>query len=257
MESIITLTTDFGLKDAYSGAMKGAILSVNPQARITEITHLVPPGNILEGAFILRDACPFFPPGTIHVCVVDPGVGGSRRPILVEAGGYLFIGPDNGVFSVVTGGKALRVIELTNRKYFRTEVSNTFHGRDIFGPVAARLSLGAPQEEFGPEVQGMAGLDLPLPEKKEGRVTGQAIYIDSFGNIITNIEKADLAGKAIEVEIKGRTIKGLSNTYSSVASGSLLALISSSGHLEIAVNSGSAAAALGVAAGERVKVSSE
>lgn len=255
MESIITLTTDFGLKDAYQGVMKGVILGINPYVRIVDITHLIPPGDILECAYVLRDACKFFPDNTIHVAVVDPGVGGNRKPILIETGRHFFIGPDNGVFSLAADKKEIRrVIELKNREYFLKETSNTFHGRDIFAPVAGHLSLGADPEEFGDEIPGAHSIEFPAPEKKGDAIIGSIVRADSFGNLITDIRKADVAGTACEVEVKGRTIGSISKTYSSVAKGELLALIGSSKFLEIAVNGGSASAVLGAAPGDRVVV---
>lgn len=255
MDGIITLTTDFGLKDAYQGVMKGVILGINPYVRIVDVTHLISPGNILECAYVLRDACNFFPCGAIHVGVVDPGVGGRRKPILIETGRHFFIGPDNGIFSLAADKKDIRrVIELKNREYFLKETSNTFHGRDIFAPVAGHLSLGADPEEFGDEIEAAISIEVPVPEKKGSAITGSIVHADSFGNLITDIRKEDVAEAACEVEVRGRTIGSISKTYSSVGKGGLLALISSSNFLEIAVNGGSASAVLGAAPGDRVVV---
>lgn len=254
---IITLTTDFGLKDPYQGAMKGAILSVNPKARIFDITHLVSAGGIIEGALIMSAACRFFPAGTIHVGVVDPGVGGFRRAILVETERYVFVGPDNGLLSLALEGENIkRAIELTDKRYFLSEVSNTFHGRDIFGPVAAHLTLGVSPALFGPPFERPASVSLPQPSVRGGVVNGVVIYADSFGNLITNI-KRDLLGRGredAEVSVKGAVIKGIKKTYSSAPEGALVALFGSSGFLEIAVNNGSAAAKLGAAAQDGVTV---
>lgn len=257
MNRLITLTTDFGLKDPYQGAMKGAILSVNPEARVVDITHLVAPGNITEGAFILLGACGYFPERTIHVGVVDPGVGGERKPILIETERYFFVGPDNGLFSLIARNEKIkRAIELKNTDYFLESVSSTFHGRDIFGPVAAHLSMGVEPRLFGPELKKIMALeDLPKPEKEDGLIKGEVIYIDSFGNLITNIRKEDIMAyhaSGIEVSIRDHTMKGLKKTYSLVDKGSPVALLSSSDHLEIAVNSGMAAQVLRAKVGDSV-----
>lgn len=256
MRPIITLTTDFGLKDPYQGAMKGAILSINPEVRFVDITHQVRPGNIVEGAFIFFEAYKYFPAGAIHIGVVDPGVGGSRRPVLVQTERFFFIGPDNGIFGLaVKNEKVKKIVHLKEARYFRQEVSNTFHGRDIFGPVAAHLSLGVNPASFGPEVVSAFDIAFPEPVEKDGAVTGEVVYVDSFGNLITNIEAVHLAAyKGVEVSIKGRVIKGLTRTYSAARTDAPIALIGSSGHLEVALNSESAANILGVDTGERVAV---
>lgn len=256
MERIITLTTDFGLKDPYQGAMKGSILSINPDAKITDITHLVPPGAIFEGAFILKEAYSFFPNGTIHVAVVDPGVGGERKPILVETENYFFVGPDNGLLSLALDREKIqRVVLLEEKKYFRNSVSSTFHGRDIFGPVAAHLSMGSDAALFGPAMKEAKRIEMPPPRKTDSAISGKVIYIDSFGNLITNIRSGDVAdGSFVVVEVKGLTLNGLKKTYSSVETGLPLALIGSTNFLEIAVNGGMASKALNIAVGEEVVV---
>lgn len=257
MERIITLTTDFGLKDPYQGAMKGSILSVNPAAVIVDITHLVTPGDINEGALVLRDAYAYYPAGTIHVGVIDPGVGGDRRPILIETERHIFVGPDNGLFTLaIEREKVLRVIRLTNKIFFLKTVSSTFHGRDIFGPAAAHLSLGVDPAEFGERIGEMTKLRARAARREGEAIAGEVVYIDSFGNLITNIEKEEIAGYegAPEVVIKGLCLEGITKTYSGVSEGAVAALIGSSGRLEIAVNSGSASKVLGVGVGERVIV---
>lgn len=261
--AIITLTTDFGLKDPYLGAMKGAMLSINPKATIADISHLITPGNILEGAFVLAGAYSYFPDGAVHVGVADPGVGGGRRPILIETERYLFVGPDNGLLSLaVEREKVRRVVRLTEKKYFLKEVSSTFHGRDIFGPVAAHLTLGVSPGAFGdPLKEGPVSIGIPRPSVRNGVVKGTVIYVDSFGNLITNIKAGDLTAglgpgykDRLEAEIKGFAIQGLSKTYSAVAKGAAAAIIGSSNHMEIAVNQGKASEVLGAQAGEGVIV---
>ncbi|MBI5492500.1 MAG: SAM-dependent chlorinase/fluorinase [Deltaproteobacteria bacterium] len=254
MARIITLTTDFGLRDPYQGAMKGAILSINPEAGLIDITHLIAPGNILEGAFVLFESCGFFPRGTIHLGVVDPGVGGERRPILLETEDCIFVGPDNGLFSIAAKGKVRRVIHLTKKEYFRSEVSSTFHGRDIFGPVAAHLSLGADPGVLGEETGSFNEVELPATEKRGGAIYGAVIYIDSFGNLITNISKVDALGLGgvLEAEINGFSISGLKRTYCDVKKGAPVMLIGSSDFLEIAVSSGRASTELKAKVGDKV-----
>lgn len=257
MGRIITLTTDFGLKDPYVGAMKGAMLSVDPSIAIVDISHQVTPGNIVEGALILLDACRFFPKGTVHVGVVDPGVGSARKPMLVEAGDYIFVGPDNGLLSLAARACGLtRAIELADAGFFRPGVSRTFHGRDIFGPVAALLASGADPGRFGPELDEVVSLEIPAPQSGEGFVSGEVVYADSFGNLMTNIGKDDLAsvGDGCEVSIAGATLSGIKKTYSDSPEGAVLALFGSSGRLEVAVNSGSAAVVLKAGVGAKVEV---
>lgn len=257
MDRIVTLTTDFGLKDPYVGAMKGAMLSVVRDISIIDITHLIGQGKILEGAFIMLEACRYFPKGTVHVGVVDPGVGSERKPILVETDDYFFVGPDNGLMSLAARSLGMKkAIELTERKFFRPEVSSTFHGRDIFGPVAASLSVGADPSEFGKELGRITALDIPRPVAIDNGISGEVIYADSFGNLITNITQDDIngLGAGCEVSIAGRMLDGIKKTYSMAANGALLALIGSSGYLEVAVNSGSAAGVLKAVVGEKIKV---
>lgn len=256
MKKIITLTTDFGLKDPYVGALKGAVLSINPRVEIIDITHLITPGNIIEGAFVLKDAFGFFPKGTIHVGVVDPGVGGVRKPILIETERYLFVGPDNGLFTqALEKEKVLRIVHLTKKEFFLKDVSNTFHGRDIFGPVASHLSLGVPPGSLGGSIENITELTLPKAQKEEGALKGEVIYIDSFGNLMTNIRKDDISSykeRALEVTVMGKNIGGIKKTYADAEKGALVALFGSSNCLEIAVNSGSASKVLGASVGERV-----
>jgi len=257
MSAIVTLTTDFGLKDPYVGAMKGAMLGVAPALAIVDITHLVAPGAVLEGAFILGEACGYFPRGTVHVGVVDPGVGGKRKAILVEAGEYVFVGPDNGLVSLAVRRLGMkRAFEVTDERSFLPEVSSTFHGRDIFGPVAARVAAGASPGSFGPELGSIESLQVPVPALEGGGLSGEVIYVDSFGNLVTNIRKEELArfGAPVDVLIGDKSIHGVKKTYAMAEKGAPLALIGSSGLLEVAVSSGSAAGVLNCGVGEKVRV---
>jgi len=244
-KNVITITTDFGTKDAYVGIMKGVILSINPNAQLVDITHEIEPGDILEAAFLLKDAYEYFPKGTVHLVVVDPGVGGKRRPIAIKAKDFFFVGPDNGVFWPIISDKDALVVHLTNRKYFLQDISSTFHGRDIFAPVAAYISKGVHLLDMGVPINDPVRLEIKRPMLLKNQIVGSVIRVDRFGNLITNISKKDIIEcfgrlSGLEVKIGERRIKEISRTYSDVPSGQLLALIGSSGFLEISVNRGSA-----------------
>ncbi len=267
--ALITLTTDFGLGDPYVGAVKGAILSVNPGATIVDISHEVQPQAIEQAAFVLGAAWPYFPAGTIHVAVVDPGVGTQRRGIALVTGEGIFVGPDNGVLSAAlpeetrnaaAGGRqavalprGMTAYLLTNERFHRWPVSPTFHGRDIFAPAAAHLALGVPPEEMGLSVSAVTALPpLRAVREADGSLLGRVVHVDRFGNLVTDVRGEQLPAKLLLVEVRGRMIRGLSRTYGDRPG--LLALIGSGGHLEVAVAGGSAARELGVGAGERVVV---
>jgi S-adenosyl-L-methionine hydrolase (adenosine-forming) len=247
---IITLLTDFGLSDAYVAMMKGVILSINKNAELIDITHSINTGSILQGAYILKETFSYFPVGTVHVAVVDPGVGSGRRIIAVNAAGHFFTGPDNGIlWPIIEKYKDVTIYELTEDKYFRPRVTSTFHGRDVFAPVAAHISLGLDINQLGRPVKDPEKLELPLPFKHDNTLTGQITRIDNFGNLITNITADDLAGFLGNNEPVIHTgiikIHGLSKTYSDKEKGELLALINSVNHLEIAVNMGKASHYIG------------
>ncbi len=259
MRRIITLTTDFGEKDPWVGAVRGVILSINPDAELIDITHLVSPQNILEGSFVFSQAYPFFPEGTIHVVVVDPGVGSRRRPLLVETGRFCFIGPDNGVFTqVLKGGDLRRIIHLTNSEYFLEEVSATFHARDIFAPCAAHLSLGVDPASMGEPVEDPCTLDITEPERTERVIRGVILYVDTFGNLITNISEDDLSALLergeVDIDIGWRTLRGLVASYSEGKPGEPVALIGSTRRLEIAAFKQRATDLLDAGVGDRVEV---
>lgn len=256
---VITLLTDFGLQDAYVGVMKGVILSLNPEVHLVDLSHEVKPLDILSGALILQSAWRYFPPGTIHLAVVDPGVGSRRRPMAAACDEQFLVGPDNGLFSLVMAEpKSLTMVCLENSRYFLPEVSATFHGRDIFAPVAAHLSRGVALTSLGPTFHDPVRLDLAAPEFGAAEVTGQIISSDHFGNLISNIPfealQAWLRGRSASLRVKGRVIQGPASTYSDVPPGTLLALGSSHGYLEIACRQGNAAQVLGAAVGDRVEV---
>ena len=240
MGAIITLTTDFGSKDHYAGAMKGVILSINPDVTITDITHEVPPHDVFKGAFTLRNFYRYFPRRTIHVAVVDPGVGGRRKAIALEADGHIFVGPDNGIFTFIyRESKPYRAHEIKGHKHILSGISRTFHGRDIFAPVAAHLSLGVSVEDLGKRMRKPTELPIKGPELRRDEIIGEVIYIDSFGNLVTNIP-AESVKSGSRVRIGETIIRGLSTSYSVVPKGRLLAIVGSSGFLEISVHLGRA-----------------
>jgi S-adenosylmethionine hydrolase len=258
--SIITLLTDFGNRDGYVGAMKGVILSINPQAQIVDISHTIQSHRIQEGAFVLKSAYPFYPKDTIHLVVVDPGVGSDRKPIIVETESHLFVGPDNGIFSYIFEENATKVWEINERKYFLLPQSDTFHGRDIFSPVAAYLSLGTEVSKIASIVNEFSKLPIPRPAIREEEIGGHILHVDCFGNLITDIpkrfmEKRDSPSRhAFEFcSASGEPfvrIHRMSRTYSEGISGEVIALIGSSGLLEFSVNEGRADEVIPVKAGD-------
>ena len=249
---IITLTTDFGLKDAYVGTMKGVILSIFPQARLIDITHEIEPQNILQARFLLRNFVRYFPKGTVHLVVVDPGVGSERRAILVKSQGQFLVGPDNGVFSDFFQADA-RIFHLTQKEFFLKEISQTFHGRDIFAPVCAHLASGREPQEMGEEITDPLALPFPEPKKQGNLILGEVIYIDRFGNLITNLTKEQIPQNAV-IRILGKEISGLSQSYAQHSPGSLLAIIGSSGLLEISLANDNASLRLKAGIGQPVEV---
>jgi S-adenosylmethionine hydrolase len=247
---IITLTTDFGVTDPYVAMMKGAILSVNTGAKVIDVTHQIRAGSISQAAALILETFPYFPPGTVHVAVVDPGVGGDRRLIALQARSHWFVGPDNGIFwPVLKGDKGALLVQLTKAKYFLPLVTRTFHGREIFAPVAAHLSLGVSLERMGRIIKNPVKLDLPVPHEDENALYGQIIRIDNFGNIITNIPSVvfgKFLGTAMPcIQIGNLVITKLSGIYAEAEEGEPLALINSSDLLEVAVNMGRACEYLG------------
>ena len=255
--AIITLTTDFGLQDAYVGSMKGVILSIHPEARIIDITHELPAHRILPAACLLREVCPRFPRGTIHVAVVDPGVGGRRSPLLLQIDDRFYVGPDNGIFGLLVADFPLNgAWRLEKREHFLHPVSHTFHGRDVFAPVAARLAAGIPPEEFGPAVMDLYPLTLPAPQKETWTLRGQVIWIDRFGNCVTNLTDKVVSrwaeGASFVVQAASRRIAVLSTAYESVPEGEALCLFNSMGHLEVACNQARADRKLGLGEGDPV-----
>ncbi len=273
MGAIITLTTDFGLSDAYVAAMKGVILGINPEAKLVDICHTIKPQNIPQAAFVLSTAYQFFPQKTIHLVVIDPGVGTERRAIILRTPSATFVAPDNGVLSYVIQESSAKTIDdntnserrelepgleavaLTKAEFWRTPVSATFHGRDIFAPVAALLSLGFPPINFGDVITSLTLLPLPQPyQRPDGSLVGHILHIDNFGSLITDIKGSDLppTKESITVEVGNHVISGLSRTYAE--GGGLLTLIGSSGYLEVSLKGGSASAFLDAKVGSEVRL---
>ncbi len=259
-KEVISLTSDFGLKDPYVAEMKGTILSICPNAAFVDITHSVEKFNVQEGAFALASAAPFFPAGTIHLAVVDPGVGTNRRPIIVQTEQSLFVGPDNGLLILAAKAQGIRQTrQIQSRRFNLSHVSPTFHGRDIFAPAAAHLAKGVEMEEFGPQVTDFVEPEFVRITKSKDKIIGLVLHIDDFGNIITNIHTKSLSSfrdAVVEIEIDSQTQQmRLSNTYADVKPKETVALIGSHNYLEIALNQGSAAAKFSVKVGRKITLS--
>lgn len=276
MPAIITLTTDFGTTDAYVAAMKGVILSINPGATVIDVCHSIKPQNIFEAAFIISTAYHCFPKGTIHIVVVDPGVGSKRKAIIIKTQSAFFLAPDNGVLSYIIAetnstpidespdiglklrpqklGSEINAVAITNPRYWRHPVSPTFHGRDIFAPVAAYLSLGIPINRFGRKLTRIHTFPIPHPRQEvSGNIIGSIIHIDHFGNLITNIKESDLPSRQVSISVGASRIQGVSSFYAQGKG--LIALIGSSGYLEISLVGGSAATNLNARVGDSITVS--
>ena len=278
MCSVITLTTDFGSKDAYVASMKGVILSINQKANIVDICHSIQPQNVLQAAFVFGTAYRYFPEGTIHVIVVDPGVGSQRKSVILKTPWAYFLAPDNGVLSYVieelfTGrildsisdsdtieikrlSSEVEAVAITNPEFWLEKVSTTFHGRDIFAPVAAGLSTGVPLYKFGDRIDHIHYLSITYPYlNASGRLVGTVLHIDNFGNIITNIKAGDLKSHNIEIEIGNELIHGISRFYAEKSG--LAAIFGSNGYLEISLTNGNAADHLKINLGDFLSVASK
>ena len=256
-DPIITLTTDFGTSDHLVGAMKGVILNINPTARIVDINHSVVPCDILDGALTLANAYSYFPSRTIHVIVVDPGVGTDRRPILVSGEKQFFVAPDNGVLSPIFEREACTVRHITAEHYFLNPISPTFHGRDVFAPTAAWLSKAFQTEAFGEVVTDFVRFTMPKAKSTEQTVKGVVLRVDAFGNLMTNLTVEDIPagsidGGPIKLAVNGKQVVRFAKTFASGNSGEPIAMLGSAGYVEIAVNRGSAARTLGVNRGAEV-----
>jgi len=255
---IITLTTDFGLSDHFVGVMKGVILGIQPAAQVIDISHGVEPFQIADGAFTIAEAYRYFPPKTIHVVVIDPGVGTSRRPLLAEMAGQYFVAPDNGVLSMIFAREQPKVRHITNQRYFLDPVSRTFHGRDVFSPVAAHLAAGVKSANFGKLIEDYIRTSFDKPAQiGKNTWTGIILKVDHFGNLATNFHIDQFPGlrtHAFSLKVGRQSINRLALTFSECAPGELCAIVGSSGYLEVAAGRGSAAVALGSGAGSPVEL---
>ncbi|GIV58991.1 MAG: hypothetical protein KatS3mg043_0080 [Rhodothermaceae bacterium] len=256
---LLTLTTDFGTRDAYVPAMKGTVLSINPSVTMVDITHEIAPQDVMEAAFVLRGAVPYFPDGTVHLVVVDPGVGTRRRAVALRKRGHWFVGADNGLFPLLLDGPPDEAVELNRPAFWRTpSPSDTFHGRDIFAPVAAHLTAGRTLADVGTPIETLQPLHWALPLIDEEGIQGWVVHVDRFGNCITNIPRQAFEkarnGRAIKCFVGNTILQRLHRTYGEVASGEPLVLFGSSDFLEIAVNAGNAAELLGIRKGAPVNV---
>jgi S-adenosylmethionine hydrolase len=255
---IITLTTDFGLADGYVGTMRGVILSIAPGTPMVDLSHEVPAQNIRAAAFVLYQAVPFFPADTIHLVVVDPGVGSQRRALAVRTGQGIFVAPDNGVLSYVLASVDVHeAMSLSNPAYQLPDVSTTFHGRDIFAPAAAHLAHGVPLNELGPRAINLVRLPVPQPEVSlQGQVVAHVMHVDHFGNLILDVTAATL-GDNPSFEVAGHTLEELSQTFADVERGQPVVYVGSTrDHVEIAIRDGHAARELGVGLGDQVVIHS-
>lgn len=255
---LITLTTDFGTADHFAGTMKGVILSIAPRARIVDITHEIAAHDVNEAAFVIAQAWKYFPKGAIHVVVVDPGVGGPRRPILAQAAGHYFIAPDNGVLTMACDGVRHKVRVISNPKVRNKQVSRTFHGRDVFAPAAAHLARGVPPARFGKLIDDYVRSFLVKPTQLSRREwSGTVLKVDRFGNLITNLHIdsfPDVKARPIELRVGLEAIHRLALTYAETAIGELFAIVGSSGYIEVAANQASASRRLGCCAGSPVEL---
>jgi S-adenosylmethionine hydrolase len=258
-QPIITLITDFGLQDGYVGVMKGVMASINPLANVIDISNTIAAQDIFQAACVLDNSYKYFPKGTIHMVVVDPGVGSERKIICLKTEDYMFLAPDNGVLSfVIAKEESPSIKEVTNGKLFLPTISNTFHGRDVFAPVAAHLSKGVNHKELGERIDKVNKIDLPKPIlSPDGKLTAEIIYVDSFGNLITNVNKEvidrmKVGTERVSITMGRRRINGICSSYTDVGDNEALAIFGSSGYLEISVNLGSAGDVLKLKKGDKL-----
>lgn len=256
---LVTLTTDFGTRDPYAAAIKGVMLALCPQLRLVDLSHEIGPQDVLEGALFLAGVIQYFPAGTVHLVVVDPGVGSERRAIAVRAGAQTIVCPDNGLLTLLAREHPIeQAHEITNPDFMRADLSATFHGRDLFAPAAARIACGAPLAEAGPAIEDLVTLDVPEARRDGDVIRGEVLRIDRYGNAITNVARALLDGATVaEVRAGSARLRGLHRIYADVAQGEPLALFESNGYLAIAVNGGDAGDTLDLARGTAVAVTIE
>ncbi len=258
---IIVLLTDFGLNDSFVGVMKGVISRINPQVKIVDLCHKIESHNIHDAAFLLKSSYPYFPEGTIFLIVVDPGVGSERKSVIVETEKYIFVAPDNGVLSFLVERDIKRIIQITNGEYFLKPVSHTFHGRDIFAPVAAHLSRGETVEKFGPAIRKINRLKFPEPQLKNNRLMGEVMYVDHFGNLITNINQDAflrfIEGEKFQIIIGKAKISKISSSYQEGKEGLPIAIFGSFDNLEISLYRDDASRRLNLNKGSKISIEKE
>ena len=257
MKPPIVLLTDFGLTDPFVGVMKGVILKITPRVPLVDLSHGITPQDISQGSLVLKTSYTYFPPQTIFVTVIDPGVGSKRKAIILKTKNYTFVAPDNGIlYPIFISNASSCIYEIKNDQFFLNPVSHTFQGRDVFAPVAAYLSKRVSPKSFGPRILHLKKLTWPHPWIKSKTLLGEIIAIDRFGNLMTNIEARHLAGTPTKLTIyfRNKTIRGLRTSYAEVKKGKLLAILGSMGFLEIATNQGSAQAILKAKIGDQIKI---
>jgi len=258
MSSIITLTTDFGQKDHFVSVMKAVMMGIDARLRFIDISHEIPPQDVMAGAWVVRNSAMFFPPDTVHLVVVDPGVGTSRKPVGIKIKDQYFIGPDNGIFSLIAEDFEYKAFHLTNEAYWLKKRSATFHGRDIFAPAAAHLATGIPIEELGKPLEKLVTYRWALPIADKDGVQGWVVHIDHYGNLVTNIPaemiKDTGRNRAVRIYVGNTILKEIVTTFSNVPEGEPAAYIGSSDNLEVAINKGNAQQMLGVEKGAQVSI---
>ncbi|MEX0608750.1 MAG: SAM-dependent chlorinase/fluorinase [Balneolaceae bacterium] len=258
MSQIITLTTDFGLQDQYVSALKAVILGISPEVRLIDISHDIPPQDIMAGAYVIRNSAFLFPPGTVHLVVVDPGVGTSRHPVAIKIKDQYFVGPDNGIFSLFYDEFEHKAYRLNNPVFWRDTIAKTFHGRDIFAPVAAHLSKGVSLDDVGEPIEGLVTYHWAVPIADKDGLQGWVVHIDRFGNLITNISEAlikdHIKKKKVKIYVGNTMLKKIVTTFGDVEDGDPAAFIGSSGMLEIGINKGNAGRMLSVDKGAQISI---
>lgn len=258
MSSLITLTTDFGQQDHYVSVMKAVMLKVNPSVRFIDTSHEIPPQDIMAGAWVVRNSAMLFPSGTVHLVVVDPGVGTDRKPVALKIEDQFFVGPDNGIFSLIGEEFGYEAIQLTNSDYWLKEQSSTFHGRDIFAPVAAHLSKGEAMEQLGKPLEKLVTFRWAIPISDRDGIQGWVVHIDRYGNLVTNIPSSMIRNvdqsASVRIYVGNTILNNVETTFASVPDGEPVAYIGSSDNLEIAINKGNAKEMLGVEKGAQVSI---
>src|SRR5699024_2986914 len=258
MRNVITLTTDFGLKDYYVSAMKAVMLGIAPEARLIDVSHDIPSQDIMAGSWVLKNSAMLFPSGTVHTVVIDPGVGTERKAIALQVEDQYFVGPDNGIFSLLTAERSYKAVHLTKQEYLRDEPSATFHGRDIYAPAAAHLSRGVELQDLGEPIDELVSYRWMQPIADKDGLEGTVIHIDKFGNLVTNISGSlideAVGNKKVKIYVGNIILNNLDQTFGEVAEGEPVAYIGSAGMLEVGINKGNAEQMLGVQKGAQLSI---